>query len=73
VGFVAAASRWSTQTLSTQSFEPVQVESLTCSGPSADTPMFFLTPDAGLDFDVGLAPGVVIDAFAAALLAGEWK
>jgi uncharacterized membrane protein YedE/YeeE len=73
VGFVVAAGWWFTQTLSTQTFDPVQVESLTFSGPSADTLMFFLTPDAGLDFDVGLVPGVVIGAFLAALLAGEWK
>lgn len=73
VGFCVAAGWWFTQTLSTQTFDPVQVESLTFSGPSADTLMFFLTPDAGLDFDVGLVPGVVIGAFLAALLAGEWK
>jgi len=47
------------------------VESLTFSGPSADMLMFFLLPDAGLDFDIGMVPGVAAGAFLAAAIAGE--
>jgi len=35
--------------------------------------MFFLLPDAALDFDIGLIPGVAAGAFGAAALAGELK
>ena len=73
VGFAVAAGWWFTQTLSEQAFDPVQVESLTFSGPSADTLMWFLTPDRALDFDVGLVPGVFLGAAISALLAREWK
>ncbi len=73
VGFAVALGWVWTYTLSTRAFDPVQVQSLTFSGPSADTLMFFLTPDAGFDFDVGLVPGVAIGAALAAWLAGEWK
>ncbi len=73
VGFSVALGWLATYAMSQQAFDPVQVESLTFSGPSADTLMFFLTPDAALDFDVGLVPGVVLGAFAASMLAGEWR
>ena len=73
VGFAVALGWLGTYRMSLRAFDPVPVESLTFSGPSADTLMFFLTPDGALDFDVGLVPGVVVGAFAAALLAGEWK
>jgi uncharacterized membrane protein YedE/YeeE len=35
--------------------------------------MFFLVSDPVLEFDVGLVPGVVIGAFAASWLPGEFK
>jgi uncharacterized membrane protein YedE/YeeE len=73
VGFTVAAGWWFTRALSLQSFDPMPVKSLTFSGPSADMPMWFLTPDARMDFDVRLIPGVVPGAAVAALLAGEWK
>jgi uncharacterized membrane protein YedE/YeeE len=71
VGFAAALGWALTFSLSQSSFEPVPVESLTFSGPSADMLMFFLLPDAGLDFDIGMVPGVAAGAFLAAALAGE--
>ena len=50
-------------------FDPVQVESVTFTGPSADTLMLFLSqPGTILDFDVGLVPGVFLGSFLAALL-----
>lgn len=71
VGFSVALGWGLTYTLSQSSFVPVPIESLTFSGPSADMLMFFLLPDAGLDFDIGLVPGVAAGAFLAAALAGE--
>jgi len=71
VGFAAALGWFLTSSLSQSSFEPVPVESLTFSGPSADMLVFFLLPDAGLDFDIGMVPSVAAGAFLAAALAGE--
>ncbi len=63
-----------TYTLSYQSFDPVAVESITFTGPSADTLMIFLNPDStALDFDVGLVPGVFLGSFLAAYLTNELK
>lgn len=67
VGFAAALGWWLTSALGRVSFDPVPVESLTFSGPSADMLMFVLTPDGRLDFDIGLVPGVFLGAFLAAL------
>lgn len=71
VGFAVALGWVSTFALSQQAFDPVSVTSATFSGPSANMLMFFLTPDAVLDFDIGLVPGVFAGAFVAAALAGE--
>jgi len=73
VGFAVGAGWLLTAMVSAQAFDPVPVESLTFSGPSADTLMFFMTAADSIDFDVGLIPGVFLGAAAAALLAGEWK
>lgn len=63
-----------TSTMAGIAFEPVQVEALTFTGPSADTLMLLLTlPNAGLDLDVGLVPGVFGGAFIAALLTGQLR
>jgi uncharacterized membrane protein YedE/YeeE len=74
VGFMVGMGWLLTYTLSTQTFDPTPVESLTFSGPSADTLMLFLTPLGGqIDFDVGLVPGVFLGSFVAALLARELR
>ena len=73
VGFAVAMGWVLTFTLSQVAFDPVSVTSATFSGPSADTLMFFLTPDPKLDFDVGLVPGVFLGAFLAAAAARELK
>ncbi|MFN4156173.1 MAG: YeeE/YedE family protein [Paracoccaceae bacterium] len=73
VGFAVALGWVLTFSLSQLAFEPVAVTSATFSGPSAATLMFFLTPDRGLSFDVGLVPGVFLGAFLAAAWAGELK
>ena len=73
VGFAVALGWVLTFQLSQSAFDPVTVTSATFTGPSANTLMFFLIPDPVLDFDVGLIPGVVIGAFSASYLAGEFK
>lgn len=73
VGFAVAVGWVLTTALSQIAFDPVQIESATFTGPSANTLMFFLDPAPLLDFDVGLVPGVVLGALVAALLTGEFK
>ncbi|MEM1421375.1 MAG: YeeE/YedE family protein [Pseudomonadota bacterium] len=74
VGFAVFLGWAFTYTLSSQTFDPTSVESLTFSGPSADVLMFTLTPfDGAWDFDIGLVPGVLIGAVISALIFGEWR
>lgn len=72
---VAVALAWAwTGLLSGQLFMPVKIESLTFTGPSANTLMLFLSPPSGAwRFDVALVPGVVIGSFLAAAWAKELK
>ena len=70
---IALAWAW-TGLLNGQLFVPVKIESLTFTGPSANTLMLFLSPPAGTwRFDVALVPGVVIGSFLAAAWARELK
>ena len=63
---------WLTFSMSQQAFDPVQVESVTFTGPSADMLMLFLSQRGTiLDFDVGLVPGVFLGSFLAALVSRE--
>lgn len=72
VGLSIPLAWWLTGTMAQQAFDPVQVESVTFTGPSADTLMLFLTqPGSNLDFDVGLVPGVFLGAFLAAFITRE--
>ena len=73
VGFSVALGWVLIYQLSQIAFEPVAVKSITFSGPSANTLMFFLERDSILDFDVGLVPGVVIGSFLSSIIAGEFK
>ncbi|MCB2116656.1 MAG: YeeE/YedE family protein [Rhodobacteraceae bacterium] len=73
VGFAVALGWISTYALAQVSFEPVTISSVTFSGPSAATLMFFLSPERILEFDVGLVPGVVIGAGLSALIAGQFR
>ena len=74
VGSMVVAGWWFTYHLSYQTFDAVQVESMTFTGPSADTLMYLLTPGgADLDFDVGLVPGVFLGSFLAAFLSKDLK
>jgi uncharacterized membrane protein YedE/YeeE len=73
VGFAVAMGWWLTFGLSQVAFDPVQIESVTFTGPSASTLMFFLSPAQVIDFDIGLVAGVFAGAFLAAWSAGELK
>ena len=73
VGFAVAVGWVLTFSLSQVAFDPVQIESATFTGPSANTLMFFLDRSAVLEFDVGLVPGVFIGAFLAAAWSKELK
>lgn len=73
VGFAVALGWALTYALSNVAFEPVQIESATFTGPSANTLMFFLDRSAVLEFDIGLVPGVFLGAFLSAALAGDLK
>ncbi len=63
-----------TYALSTQSFEPVAVKSVSFTGPSADTLMGLVNvPTIRLGFDIALVPGVFLGALIAAVLSGSFK
>ena len=72
VGLSIPLAWYLTYAMSQQAFDPVQIESVTFTGPSADTLMLFLSqPGSMLDFDVGLVPGVFLGSFLAAFLTRE--
>jgi uncharacterized membrane protein YedE/YeeE len=73
VGVSVALGWMSTYALAQVSFDPVSISSVTFSGPSANTLMFFLEPQHVLEFDVGLVPGVFVGAFLSAALAGQLR
>jgi len=73
VGFAVAVGWVLTFALSRVSFDPIQIESITFTGPSANTLMFFLERPAILQFDIGLVPGVFLGALAAAWGAGDLR
>ncbi|MFD1696237.1 YeeE/YedE family protein [Roseibium aestuarii] len=63
---------WFTSAMARQAFDPVQVEAVTFTGPSADTLMLLLSPPGEiLDFDIGLVPGVFLGSFLAAWFSRE--
>jgi uncharacterized membrane protein YedE/YeeE len=73
VGFAVALGWGFTFGLSQIVFDPIQITSVTFTGPSAHTLMFFLDQNALLDFDIGLVPGVFLGSFLAATLTREFK
>jgi len=73
VGFAVALGWVLTHAMAQVAFDPIQIESATFTGPSANTLMFFLDRNAVLEFDIGLVPGVFLGAFLAAAFARELK
>ncbi len=71
-GLAIPLAWWFTDSMSRQAFDPVLVEGITFTGPSADALMLFLSPPGTiLDFDVGLVPGVFLGSFLAAFATRE--
>jgi uncharacterized membrane protein YedE/YeeE len=74
VGTMIAAAWWFNFGVASNSFEVVPVHSLSFAAPTSDTLMYFLSPPgAALSFDLGLIPGVLLGAMAAALLSRSFK
>jgi len=64
---------FATYSLAQVSFDPTSIESITFTGPSANTLMYFLDYSRVLNFAIGLVPGVFIGAFLAAYFTHELK
>jgi len=74
VGLAVGAGWLFTYSVSQVSFSPVQVKSVSFTGPSADTLMGLInSPSLTLGFDTGLVPGVFAGSLLAALITREWK
>ncbi|MCP2217748.1 YeeE/YedE family protein [Bradyrhizobium elkanii] len=74
VGLAVGAGWLFTYRVSQVSFSPVQVKSISFTGPSADTLMGLInSPSLTLGFDTGLVPGVFAGSLLAALITREWK
>lgn len=73
-GLTVAGAWWYTYTVSASSFEVVNVQGLTFSGPSAEWLMRVLaSPAPHIGFDFGLMPGVFAGSFIGAMIGGDWK
>ncbi|MGO1118996.1 YeeE/YedE family protein [Rhodovibrionaceae bacterium A322] len=74
VGGTVALGWWLTGLLAEQSFDPITVQSVSFTGPSADTLMALVNePRYPLNFGGGLVPGVFLGSLAASLLTGQFK
>jgi uncharacterized membrane protein YedE/YeeE len=74
VGGAVAAGWWYMSALAKQSFEPMSVESVSFTGPSADTLMALINePSLPLGFGIGLVPGVFAGSLLASLVSGEFR
>lgn len=73
-GLAVAAAWWFGYAVSQASFDPVQIQGLTFSGPSAEWLMRVLaSPAPAFGFDAGMLPGVFIGSFIGALVGREFK
>ena len=73
-GLTVAAAWGFSQWVARESFEPVQIQGLTFSGPSAEWLMRAVQwPAPAIGFDFGLMPGVFLGAFLGALVGGDWR
>ena len=73
-GLAVAAGWWFTYLVSSNSFQVVQVQGLTFSGPSAEWLMRVLSsPAPAIGFDFGLLPGVFVGSFIGAWMGRDLK
>lgn len=73
-GLTVALAWWFSYRVASSSFEVVNVQGLTFSGPSAEWLMRVLeSPAPAIGFDFGLMPGVFLGSFIGALVGREWK
>src|SRR5690606_37858283 len=73
-GLMVACAWWFNFALSSLTFDPTPIKSLSFTGPAADMLMRVLSPiGQPLNFDHGMIPGVFIGSFVAAWLARELK
>lgn len=73
-GLSVALGWFLTSWQASNAFDIVPVQSVTFTGPSADTLMGLINqPRLSLSFNVGLVPGVFLGALLAALVTGEFK
>lgn len=74
IGLTIAAGWWFTAELSAVAFDPVAIESITFTGPSANTLMVLINePNLPLSFGIGLVPGVFAGSFIASIASGTFK
>jgi uncharacterized membrane protein YedE/YeeE len=73
-GLMVAAAWWYSYTISIHSFDVVQVQGLTFSGPSAEWLMRVLaSQNIPIGFDFGMLPGVFAGSFLGALVGRDLK
>lgn len=73
-GLAVALAWWFSYAVSQASFDPVQIQGLTFSGPSAEWLMRVLaSPAPPFGFDAGMLPGVFVGSFIGALVGREFK
>ncbi len=73
VGFAVVLGWWLTATLASQSFDLVPVQSVSFTGPSADTLMTLINePHVTMTFGLGLVPGVFLGSFLAAVISNDF-
>jgi uncharacterized protein len=73
-GLMVAGGWYVTYQVMANSFEVVQIQGLTFSGPSSEWLMHVLQdPDGPWTFGLGLMPGVFLGSLAGALVGREWK
>ena len=73
-GLSVAAAWGFSQWVAAESFDPVQIQGLTFSGPSAEWLMRVLQwPTPPIGFEFGLMPGVFLGSLLGALIGKEWK
>lgn len=72
VGLAVAAGWLATSAIANASFDVIAIQSVTFTGPSADTLMALVNrPELPASFGLGLVPGVFLGAMAVALARGE--